>query len=164
MRVPSVAWLFDNLDDVMHVAELTAEVSHNHPEGIKGAQALASAAFLARKHTAKNDIRDFVEMKFGYDLTTSLNTIRAKYHFDMSCQGSVPQALCAFLESGGYENAVRLAVSIGGDSDTIACMTGAVAEAYYGIPEKIKEAGIACLDDFLKNRIISFQELINQKA
>lgn len=160
MRVSSVAWLFENLDDVMHVAKLTAEVTHNHPEGIKGAVALASTVFLARKYTDKNDIKDFVEKRFGYDLTVSLDDIRDEYRFDVSCQGSVPQAIRAFLESDSYEKAVRLAVSIGGDSDTIACMAGAIAEAYYGIPEKIKESGMAYMDDFLRNKVEKFQAFV----
>ena len=160
MRVSSVAWLFDNLDDVLHVATLTAEVTHNHPEGIKGAAALASAAYLARMKHEKNEIKSYIETNFGYDLTTSLDEIREDYHFDVSCQGSVPQAIRAFLEADSYERAVRLAISIGGDSDTIACMAGAIAEGYYGIPEEMKEEGLEYMDDFLKKRIDMFYAFI----
>lgn len=163
MRVSSVAWIYNNLEDVMHAAKLTAEVTHNHPEGIKGAAALAAAVFLARRKFSKKEIECFVEDTFGYDLSQSLDSIRPVYRFDVSCQGSVPQAIRAFLESDDYESAVRLAVSIGGDSDTIACMTGAIAEAYYGIPRDIREKGLEFLDDFLKSRMDKFNAYINSE-
>ena len=139
MRVSPVGWAFDTLEDVMREAERSAAVTHNHPEGIKGAQAIASAVFLARTGHSKDAIRDYIEKTFQYDLSDTTENLRQTYTFDVSCQGSVPQALLAFLESTDYENAVRLGISLGGDSDTIGCMTGAVAEAFYGgVPDEIK--------------------------
>lgn len=140
MRVSSVAWLYHSLPEVEHVAKLTAEVTHNHPEGIKGAQAVASAIFLARSGASKDDIREYVERKYSYDLHRSIGRIRPGYHMDATCQGSVPEAIIAFLEGKDYEDAVRTAVSIGGDSDTIACIAGAIAEGKYGIPATLKNA------------------------
>ena len=131
MRVSPVGWSFDNLEDVLHEAKKSAEVSHNHPEGIKGAQAVAAAVFLARNGKSKNEIRAYISTNFGYDLERTLDEIRPNFNFDVSCQGSVPEAIIAFLESTDFENSIRLAISIGGDSDTIACITGAIAEAYY---------------------------------
>lgn len=164
MRVSSVAWLYDNLEDVMHMAELTAAVTHNHEEGIKGAMALASVIFLARAHCDKKDIKDFVEKTFGYDLSASLDVIRPEYGFDVSCQGSVPQAICAFLEADSYEEAVRLAVSIGGDSDTIACMAGAAAEGFYGIPDQIKREGLRHIDNYLFSKVKKFRSFYHEHS
>jgi len=116
----------------------TAEVTHNHPEGIKGAEATALAVFLARTKRDKSVVRDRIEKLFGYDLRRELDDIRPSYSFDISCMGTVPEAIIAFLESGSYEDAVRNAVSLGGDSDTLACITGGIAEAFYGeVPESI---------------------------
>ena len=138
MRVSPVGWAFYKEEDVLEEAKRSAEVTHNHPEGVKGAQALALAVWLARNGASKRAIQVAVEEKFSYDLRTTLDEIRPHYQFDVSCQGSVPQAIRAFLESENFENAIRLAISIGGDSDTIACMAGAVAEAFYKeIPEKM---------------------------
>jgi len=109
-------------------------VTHNHPEGIKGAQAIASAIFLARQQKSKDEIREYIEKTFGYDLHRTCDEIRPAYRFDVTCQGSCPEAIIAFLDSHDYESAIRLAISLGGDSDTIACMTGGIAAAYYGIP------------------------------
>jgi ADP-ribosylglycohydrolase len=138
MRVSPVGHAYSNLEAVLHHAQRTAEVTHNHPEGIKGAQATAACVFLARTGTSKDDIRDYVARTFAYDLDRSLDAIREVYTFDVSCQGSVPEAIIAFLESTDYEDAVRKAISLGGDSDTIACITGGIAEAFYGeMPEAI---------------------------
>ena len=131
MRVSPVGFAFDTIDEVLVEAKRSAEVTHNHPEGIKGAQAVASAIFLARMKESKSNIRDFIENNFGYNLRYTLDEIRPYYHFNETCQGSVPQAIIAFLESDGYEDAVRKAISIGGDSDTLGCMTGGIAQAYY---------------------------------
>jgi ADP-ribosylglycohydrolase len=131
MRVSPVGWAYDRLDIVMKEAKRSAEVTHNHTEGIKGAQATASAVYMARTGSSKQDIRDFIEAMFGYDLSRSIDEIHPYYSFDESCHGSVPEAMTAFLESRDYESAVRLAVSIGGDSDTIACIAGGIAEAFY---------------------------------
>lgn len=138
MRVSPVAWAFDSLELVEYVAAESAKVTHNHPEGIKGAQAIAGCTYLARAGKGNSEIRDYACGRFGYELGFTLDDIREDYIFDVSCQGSVPQAIQAFLESDSFENAVRLAVSIGGDSDTIAAMTGAIAQARYGVPEDIE--------------------------
>lgn len=138
MRVSPTAWAYDTMDEVLEAAERSAAITHNHSEGIRGAQAIASAVFLARQGVDREEIRDFIESTFFYDLNESLDSIRAWYQFDVSCQGSVPQAITAFLESNDFEDAVRKAISLGGDSDTIACMAGAIAEPFYGgVPEHI---------------------------
>ncbi|MFW6146793.1 MAG: ADP-ribosylglycohydrolase family protein [Thermodesulfobacteriota bacterium] len=132
MRVSPVGWAFDAMDDVLSQAARTAEISHNHPEGIKGAQASALAVFLARTRRNKGLIKKEIAGRFGYDLDRTAESIRLSYRFDVSCQGTVPEAIISFLEADGYEDAVRNAVSLGGDSDTLACITGAIAEAFYG--------------------------------
>jgi ADP-ribosylglycohydrolase len=138
MRVSPIGFAFDTVDAVLREAERSAEISHNHPEGIKGAQATALAVFLARKTHDKARIREEITYRFGYDLGHSVDDIRSSFSFDISCQGTVPQAIISFLESGSYEDAIRNAVSLGGDSDTLACITGGIAEAYYGdIPRHI---------------------------
>jgi ADP-ribosylglycohydrolase len=147
MRASPVGWAFSSLDDTIAAARRSAEVTHNHPEGVKGAEATAAAVFLARTGTAKEAIREIVEERFGYDLSTPLDRLRPAYRFDVSCQGSVPQAIRAFLESDDYETAVRLAVSLGGDADTQACIAGGVAEAFYGgVPEAVRDQALARLD------------------
>jgi ADP-ribosylglycohydrolase len=140
MRVSPVGWAFDTLEQTIEEAKNSAKVTHNHQEGIKGAQATASAIYLARNGKTKDEIKKYIVDTFGYDLDRKIDKIRPIYHFDVSCQGSVPEAIIAFLESKDFENAVRLAVSIGGDSDTIACITGGIAESYYQkIPDNIIE-------------------------
>ncbi|MFO8054814.1 MAG: ADP-ribosylglycohydrolase family protein, partial [Bacteroidales bacterium] len=124
MRVSPVGFAFNRLQEVLEKAKATAEVTHDHPEGIKGAQATAAAIFLARNGSSKKQIKQYVEKTFGYDLSKTPEQIRPGYTFDVSCQGSVPEAIIAFLESTDYEHAIRLAISLGGDSDTIACITG----------------------------------------
>jgi ADP-ribosylglycohydrolase len=138
MRVSPVGFAFSAEEEVLKEARLTAEFSHNHPEGIKGAQATALAVFLARTGHDKEDIRGQIVSRFEYDLDRTVDDIRPGYSFDVSCQGTVPEAMVAFLESDSYEDAVRNAVSLGGDSDTLACITGGIAEAFYGgVPEDI---------------------------
>lgn len=138
MRVSPVAYVGQDLETVLQLAADSAAVTHNHPEGIKGAQAIAAAIFLARTGQSKADIKAYIETTFNYDLGRRLDDIRPGYKFDVSCQGSVPEAIIAFLESVDFEDAIRNAISIGGDSDTIACMTGGIAEAFYGgVPEAI---------------------------
>ena len=139
MRVSAVGWKFDSLEKTLEVAKETAIVSHNHPEGIKGAQATAAAIYLARSGKSKQEIKQYIETAFSYDLDRSCDDIRPDYSFDVSCQGTVPEAIIAFLDSSDFEHAIRLAVSLGGDSDTLACITGGIAEAYYGMPEDIKQ-------------------------
>jgi ADP-ribosylglycohydrolase len=150
MRVSPVGFAFGTIDEVLDQARRSAEVTHDHPEGIKGAQAVASAVFLARTGDSKEQIKGYVEATFGYDLDTPLDDIRPRYYFDVSCQGSVPQAIRAFLESRDFEHAVRLAVSLGGDSDTLACMAGGIAQAFYGgVPEAIGQRVYEMLDEHL---------------
>lgn len=138
MRVSPVGWAFETEEDVLKQAELSAAPTHNHLEGIKGAQATALAIFLARRGATKPEIREAIEARFGYDLSEPVESIRRRYRYDVTCQGTVPPALRAFLESEGFEDAIRKTISLGGDADTLAAITGAVAEAFYGgVPEEI---------------------------
>ena len=140
MRVGPVGWACATVEDVLAEAERTALPTHDHPEGIKGAQATALAVFLARTGAGKEAIREEIAGRFGYDLGRTVDSIRPTYGFDETCQRTVPEALVAFLDSTGFEHALRLAVSLGGDSDTLACITGSVAEAFYGgVPAGIAE-------------------------
>lgn len=162
MRVSPVGFAFDTLEDVVREAKRSAEVTHNHPEGIKGAQAVGSAVFLARKGFSKEEIKAYVHENYHYNLKESLDSIRTDYRFDMTCEGSVPQAIIAFLESEGYEDAIRKAISIGGDSDTIACIAGGIAEAFYGeVPADIADFALAKLDDALREVIAVFEKTYN---
>lgn len=139
MRVSPVGWAFDTLEETLEAAKQSAEITHNHPEGIKGAQATAACIFMARTGKSKQEIKEYVETKFGYDLSRTCNEIRPTYQFNESCQGTVPESIIAFLESTDFESAIRLTVSLGGDADTMGAITGAIAEAYYNvIPEHIK--------------------------
>ena len=138
MRVSAAGWLYDTLERTLEVAEWTAKVTHNHPEGIKGAKATAGIMFMARTGASKEDIRKFAVEEIGYDLSRTCDEIRPGYHHDESCQKTVPEAITAFLESESFEDAIRTAVSLGGDTDTLACICGAMAEAYYGVPEELK--------------------------
>jgi ADP-ribosylglycohydrolase len=159
MRVSPVGFAFGTLKEVLEQAKRSAEVTHDHPEGIKGAQAVASAIFLARTGRSKEQIKGYVEAAFGYDLDTPLDEIRETYEFDVSCQGSVPPAIRAFLESDDFEDAIRRAISIGGDSDTIACMAGGVAQAFHGgVPEAIAHRVYEILDDHLGGMTRKFAE------
>ncbi len=132
MRVSPVGFAFSSEDEVLRQARLTAEITHNHPEGIKGAEATALAVYLARTTRDKALVRNRIVRLFGYDLDRTLDSIRPTYSFDLSCQGTVPEAIVAFLESESYEDSIRNAISLGGDSDTLACITGGIAEAFYG--------------------------------
>ncbi len=157
MRVSPVAWVGATLEEVLHRARESARVTHNHPEGIKGAQATATAIFLTRQGLEKWEMRDEVERRFQYDLSFRLDDIRPTYAFDSSCQGTVPQAIVAFLESSDYESAVRLAISLGGDCDTLACIAGSIAAACYGIPRHIREQALARLDEPLTQVVQKFE-------
>jgi ADP-ribosylglycohydrolase len=140
MRVSPVGFAFATENEVLRQAQKTAEVSHNHPEGIKGAQATALAVFLARTGHDKETLRARIQHRFGYDLNRTVDEIRPGYAFDVTCQGSVPEAIIAFLDADSYEDAVRNAVSLGGDSDTLACISGGIAEAFYrGVPIAIRD-------------------------
>lgn len=137
MRVSAVGWLYDSLEKTRTVAKATANVTHNHPEGIKGAEATASAIFMARNGSSKEEIKKYIENEFHYDLDRTLDEIRPSYHMDETCQKTVPEAIIAFLEAKDFEDAIRNAVSLGGDTDTLGAITGSIAEAYYGIPETL---------------------------
>ena len=158
MRVSPVAYAHEDLDTVLQAAEQTAVVTHNHPEGIKGAQATAAAVFLARQGQSKAAIKTYIETTFGYDLSRPLKQIRSSYRFNESCQGTVPEAMIAFLESTSFTDAIRNAVSLGGDADTLTCITGGIAEAFYGdIPDAIAEQVWARLSEPLKAIIVKFR-------
>ena len=139
MRVSPVAWRYNSLRTVRRVARWTAEITHNHPEGIKGAEATASAIFLARTGKTKAEIKAYIEENFGYDLSRTCDEIRPGYHHVETCQETVPEAITAFLEGESFEDVIRTAVSLGGDCDTLACIAGSVAEGFYGVPEELKE-------------------------
>ena len=134
MRVSAAGWLYSSLETTRKVARWTAEVTHNHPEGIKGAEAVAGAVFMARKHAAKEEIRDYIVREFGYDLSRTCDEIRPGYHHVESCRETVPEAITAFLEGNDFEDVIRTAVSLGGDCDTLTCIAGSIAEAFYGVP------------------------------
>lgn len=138
MRVSPIGWAFETEKEVLEEAKKSAEVSHNHPEGIKGAQAVALGIFLLRNGSSKENVRSELAERFGYDLNRSLDEIRPGYSFDVTCQGSVPEAIIAFLESDSVESAISNAISLGGDADTQACIAGALAESAYGFPETLK--------------------------
>ena len=161
MRVSPVGWAFETVDEVLREAEKSAAITHNHPEGIKGAQAVALAVFRARTGAGKAEIRAETADRFGYDMARTLDEIRPDYSFDVSCQGSVPESLIAFLEAADYEDAVRKAISLGGDADTMACMAGAVAEAFYGgVPEGIEAEVRQRLPDDLLAIVDRFYESV----
>ena len=138
MRVSAVAWLYGDLETVRRMARLSAEVTHNHPEGIKGAEATASAIFLARTGKSKAEIKTYIEENFHYDLSRTCDEIRPDYHHVESCQETVPEAITAFLEGESFEDVIRTAVSLGGDCDTLTCIAGSIAEGFYGVPEELK--------------------------
>lgn len=157
MRVSPVAWARETLSSVLDEARRSAAVTHDHPEGLKGAMATAAAIFLARKGKGKSDIRSYLSETFAYALDRKLDTIRPGYAFDVSCQGSVPESIICFLESEDFEDALRNAVSLGGDADTMACIAGAVAEAYYGgLSGEIEVEVRARLDEDLLDVVDSF--------
>ena len=159
MRVSSVGWLYDDLDTVRRIAAWTAEVTHNHPEGVKGAESVAAAIFLARKGCSKEEIKEFIVKQFGYDLDRTCDEIRPGYKFDVSCQGTVPEAVTSFMEGNDFEDVIRNAVSLGGDSDTLAAIAGSIAEAYYGVPEELKRRCEQILTKELKEVVLEFAEL-----
>src|SRR3954447_26846224 len=159
MRVSPVAYAGTTLEEILAEAKRSAEVTHNHEQGIRGAQATAAAVFLARTGSSKEQIRRYTEEQFGYFLDETLAELRPTYQFDVSCQWSVPQSIIAFLESDSYEDAVRNAISLGGDADTMACIAGAIAESYYGgVPEDIRARTLAALDDRLRGVVAEFIE------
>ena len=163
MRVAPAGWMYETMDETLHMAAVTAEVTHNHPEGIKGAQAVAAGIFLARNGADKAEIKEYIENTFDYDLERTLDEIRPDYDFYEICQKSVPEAVIAFLEGRDYEDTIRKAVSLGGDSDTIACMAGSIAEAYFGMPEEYKSAAMNRLESPLDEIVRKFYDFIGRK-
>ena len=159
MRVSSAAWLFHDLDSVLRAAKLSAEVTHNHPEGIKGAQATAAAIFLARTGHSKAEIRQYIMETFGYDLSRTCDEIRPAYRHVESCQETVPEALTAFLEGEDFEDVIRTAVSLGGDCDTLAAIAGSIAEGFYGVPEELAGECMNRLPDDLRETVERFQKM-----
>lgn len=158
MRVSSVGWLFPTMEETLHVAKLTAEVTHNHPEGIKGAQAIATAIYLARTGAGKDEIKTFIAETFSYDLDRTLAEIKPNYRFYVDCMRSVPEAIIAFLEGNDYEDVIRKAISLGGDSDTIACMAGGIAEAFFCMPDGYREEVLSRLDIPLRRIVFEFED------
>ncbi len=164
MRVAAAGWLYRTLEETLHGAGLTAEVTHNHPEGIKGAQAVAAAIFLARAGADKEQIINYAANHFQYNLFRTLDRIRENYSFNETCQGTVPEALIAFYEGENFEDVIRKAVTLGGDSDTIACIAGAVAEAYYGMPESLKEEALTRLDEPMREIVLTFRRFYRKHS
>ena len=160
MRVSPAAWLYGDLETVRKMARLTAIVTHNHPEGIKGAEATACAIFLGRTGSTKGQIKAFLEKAFGYDLSRSCNEIRPTYHHVESCQETVPEAITAFLEGESFEDVIRTAVSLGGDCDTLTCIAGSMAEGFYGVPQDLKKACCDRLDPAILKVLKRFESQI----
>lgn len=146
MRVSPAGWLYDSLERTREVARYTAEVTHNHPEGVKGAEATASAIYLARSGATKGEIKSYIIKEFGYDLSRTLDEIRPNYRHVESCQETVPEAITAFLEGEDFEDVIRCAVSLGGDCDTLTCISGGMAEAFYGVPDEYAEETLKRLE------------------
>ncbi len=157
MRVSSAAWLYNDLETVRHMARLSAEVTHNHPEGIKGAEATASAIFLARTGSTKAAIKAYIEKEFHYDLSRSCDEIRPSYRHVETCQETVPEAITAFLEGESFEDVIRTAVSLGGDCDTLTCIAGSIAEGFYGVPEELKAECLRRLPEHLRKVLLRFE-------
>ena len=162
MRVAPAGWLYDTLEETWKTARLTAEVTHNHEEGIKGAECVASVIFLARNGKSKEEIRQFVTDTFGYDLSRTCDEIRPAYHHVESCQETVPEAVTAFLEGSSFEDVIRTAVSLGGDCDTLTCIAGSMAEAFYGVPEALKEECRNRIDPEMLAVLEAFEERVNK--
>jgi ADP-ribosylglycohydrolase len=159
MRISPAGYAFDTLEEVLEKAKTYTEITHNHPEGIKGGLATAVAIFLARTGHSKTEIKTYITTNFQYDLNRTCDEIRPDYLFNESSQATVPEAIIAFLESSDFENAIRLAVSLGGDTDTLACITGGIAEAFYGgVPVEIAQQALLILDDELRAVTVSFME------
>jgi len=156
MRISPVGFVADSIEQAKALSQAVTEVSHDHPEGLKGAEAVAVAIFLARTGSSRHEIRDYIDKNY-YSMDFTLDQIREDYSFDVTCQGSVPQAFQAFFESQDFEDAIRNAISIGGDNDTIAAICGGLAQAYYGIPAPIRNQAMAYLDDHLVEIVDTFE-------
>ena len=163
MRVSPVGLYAKTLDETLALSAITASVSHNHPEGVKGAQAIAASVFLCKEGKSKQEIKEYVEKTFGYNLNRRIADIRPKYEFDVSCQGSVPEAIIAFLEGKSFEEVIRLAISLGGDSDTIGAMAGAIAACCYEIPQFISDKCNAILTEDLREIENLFNDFISKR-
>ena len=163
MRVSPVGLYAKTLDEALALAALTASVSHNHPEGVKGAQAIATSVFLCKQGKSKQEIKEYIEKMFGYNLHRAIAEIRPRYGFDVSCQGSVPESIIAFLEGNSFEEVIRLAISLGGDSDTIGAMAGAIAACMYPIPDDIAERCDSILTDDLREIKDRFMEMVENR-
>ena len=163
MRVGPVGWAFDTIEEILAKAKESAECTHNHPEGIKGAQATALAIMMARHGCDKNEIRSEIEKRFEYDLQFTCEQIRPTYTWGETCQDSVPQAIVAFLDGEDYEDSIRNAISIGGDSDTIGCITGSIAEAYFGVPADLRNSAMNYLPEELQSIISEFENKFGNK-
>lgn len=161
MRVAAVGWLFDDLDMTRAMARLSAAVTHNHPEGMKGAEATAAVIYLARTGSTKDQIREFIEQEIGYDLSRTCDEIRPGYHHVESCQETVPEAITAFLEGESFEDVIRTAVSLGGDCDTLTCIAGTMAEAFFGVPEALKEKCRSYLDETMLEVLERFEKRVS---
>ena len=163
MRVSPIGYYAKTLDEALTLAQISAEVTHNHPEGIKGAQATAAAIFLARQGKSKQEIRDYVEKTFGYDLSRSLDEIRPTFKFDETCQHTVPEAITCFMEGKDYEDVVRLAVALAGDADTIAAIAGSISSAVNEVPNEISQPVIARLSEDFCTTLLRFNELVAKR-
>jgi type I restriction enzyme M protein len=163
MRVSPIGWAFDTLEETERVAAWSAEVTHNSEEGIRGAKSVAAAIFLARTGSSKEEIREYIQ-KYYYDLDFTIDEIRPTYETSVACDESVPQAIVAFLDSKSFEDAIRNAMSLGGDCDTQSCIAGAIAEAFYGIPENIQEAAFEFLDDNITDYYLSYSDELYMRA
>lgn len=158
MRVSPIGWAFDTKEKVLLEAKKSAQITHNHPEGIKGAQATALSIFMARKGATKEEIRKEISNRFGYDLNRTVEKIRPYYKFEVSCQKSVPESIICFLDSTSFEDCIRNAISLGGDADTMVAIAGGIAKAYYGIPDNIRKKTLSYLNDEFTNIITQFEK------
>ena len=164
MRVSSAGWLYDDLDTTRRIAAWTAEVTHNHPEGVKGAESVASAIFMARNGSSKKEIKEFIVREFGYDLSRTCDEIRPGYRHVESCQETVPEAVTAFLEGNDFEDVIRTAVSLGGDCDTLTCIAGSIAEAFYGVPDYLRDECERRLPDDMADIVRKTMGLFRSRA
>ena len=158
MRVSPCAWVADSLEEAQDLARTSAIVTHNHPDGVTGALATSDAIYLSRIGAGKDEIRDHVELRYGYDLSKTLDEIRPIYEFGISCKGSVPESIICFLEADDFEDTIRNAVSLGGDADTQAAIAGSIASAYWDVPDDIYDETIDCLDHFLLGVFMDFED------
>jgi ADP-ribosylglycohydrolase len=154
MRAAAAGWMFDDLETTRRIARWTAEVTHNHPEGVKGAEATAAAIFMARNGSSKEEIRAFITEDIGYDLSRTCDEIRPAYRHVESCQETVPEAMTAFLEGKDFEDVIRTAVSLGGDCDTLTCIAGSIAEAFYGVPQQLKAECVRRLPEDMREILL----------